>query len=230
MISMTFPPALQPSQVTLLGYGALLSESSSRLTFPHLTNFRHVRVKGMRRVFGHPHLFVIREGLADPLQTLKLASLSAEPASSDISFVVAAFDVTLDDAQRINFLQRELEYKIVTTPYYALLEDNAAGEGVICVASRDIDLAVDLEVPSSIQKVAGGVWHWPRNSGLLPANVYLRHCLLATRKVGGVAYDSFLQDTYLADRTTTLAAYLEEHGEEVMASLPPSHLATRYGG
>jgi hypothetical protein len=234
---MSFPPALQPSQVTLLGYGALLSESSSRLTFPHLTNFRHVRVKGMRRVFGHPHLFLIREGLVDPLKTLKLASLSAEPASSDISFVVAAFDVTLDDAQRINFLQREPEYKIVTTPYYALLEleDNnsdqpqpaAAGEGVICVASQDIDLV--MEVPYSLQKL-GGVWHWPRNSGLLPANVYLRHCLLATRKIGGVAYDSFLQDTYLADRTTTLAAYLEEHGEEVMASLPPSHLATRFGG
>lgn len=34
--TMKFPQALQPSRVTLLGYGALLSESSTRLTFPHL--------------------------------------------------------------------------------------------------------------------------------------------------------------------------------------------------
>lgn len=230
-----FPAALQPSQVTLLGYGALLSESSSRLTFPHLTKFRYVRVKGMRRVFAHPHLFLIREGIIDPSETFKLASLSAESARSDLSFVVAAFDVTLDDRQRTSFLQREPEYKIVTTPYYELNENNVesdhqqqpAGEGVICVASQDVDL--NMEVPSLLQSL-GGVWHWAQDSGLLPANVYLRHCLLATQKAGGIAYQSFLEDTYLADRTTTLAAYLEENGEEVMACLPPPHLAERFGG
>eukprot|EP00555_Chaetoceros_dichaeta_P002904 CAMPEP_0198251422 /NCGR_PEP_ID=MMETSP1447-20131203/2264_1 /TAXON_ID=420782 /ORGANISM="Chaetoceros dichaeta, Strain CCMP1751" /LENGTH=224 /DNA_ID=CAMNT_0043936437 /DNA_START=52 /DNA_END=726 /DNA_ORIENTATION=+ len=224
---MKFPPALQPSQVTLLGYGALLSEPSSRLTFPHLTNFRHVRVRGMRRVFGHPHLFLVGEGFADPSETLKLASLSAEPASNDISFVAAAFDVTLDDTQRTDFIRREPEYKIGTTEFYSL-EDNAelAGEeGVICLASRDVDL--DPKMNTSGME---SVWHWPHDSGLLPFNFYLRHCLLAVQSAGGVAYESFLQDTYLADRTTTLAAYLDEHGEEVMASRPPSHLASRYSG
>ena len=28
------------------------------------------------------------------------------------------------------------------------------------------------------------VWHWGRDSGLLPASVYLRHCLLAAEKAG----------------------------------------------
>lgn len=235
--AMAFPPALQPEQVTLLGYGALLSESSSRLTFPELKNFRHVRVKGWRRVFAHPHLFFVQENLLDPLQTLKLATLSAEPAPTTdaSSFVVAAFDVKLDEEQRRNFLKREPEYQIVTTPYYALGDEDHSeqeepiGEGVICVASQDVNLPDSLEVPASIQEL-GGVWHWSHDSGLLPAGMYLRHCLLAVQKVGGRAYESFLHDTYLADRRTTLASYLEEHGEEVMASHPPPYLATRFGG
>ena len=37
------PAALLPDRVTILGYGALLSEASSRLTFPTLSNFRLVR-------------------------------------------------------------------------------------------------------------------------------------------------------------------------------------------
>lgn len=34
-----------------------------------------------RRVFAHPHIFLITRGLVDPAQTLQLASLSAEPRS-----------------------------------------------------------------------------------------------------------------------------------------------------
>jgi hypothetical protein len=117
------PPALKEKSssqaVTLLGYGALLSESSSRLTFPDLTNFRHVRVKHHKRVFAHPHLFLIEEGLVDPMSSLHLATLSAEPSDDDSSsFVAAAFDVVLTDEQRFDFVKREPEYDIVSTPYY----------------------------------------------------------------------------------------------------------------
>ena len=63
--------------VTILGYGALLSEESARLTFPHLSNFRLVQLQGFRRVFSHPHLFLIAQDLVDPAVTLQIASLSA---------------------------------------------------------------------------------------------------------------------------------------------------------
>jgi len=228
--AMKFPPAFQPSNLTILGYGALLSESSSRLTFPHLTNFRHVRVKGFRRVFAHPHLFLLGENVVDYPDTLKIASLSAEPAPSDTSFVVAAFEVVMDDSQRRAFLRREPEYKIETTEFYALegegdRSDEAVGEGVICIASKDIDIDLTKK-PDSIRTV----WHWSSDSGILPLSMYLRHCLLAVEKVGGSAYESFLKDTYLADRRTTLAEYLDDHAEEVMNSFPPPHLAARFSG
>jgi hypothetical protein len=241
-----FPEALQTAaknqqMVTLLGYGALLSEASSRLTFPRLENFRHVRVKGLRRVFGHPHLFFLRENLLDPQTTLRLASLAAEPVDddddTDYSFVVAAFDVQLDDTQREQFIAREPEYKITSVPYYELLRDKdeeepaAAGMGVICIQSRDEDLPFDIP-PVLLER--GGVWHWTRDSGLLPSDVYLRHCLLAVQKNGNGSCNpaevSFLHDTYLADRTTTLAQYLETHSEEIMNSRPPPEWATRFGG
>uniref|UniRef100_A0A7S3PU73 Uncharacterized protein n=1 Tax=Chaetoceros debilis TaxID=122233 RepID=A0A7S3PU73_9STRA len=245
-----FPPALRNSQVTVLGYGALLSESSSRLTFPNLSNFRHVRIKGFRRVFAHPHVFLIGEELVHPDRTSHLASLSAERILGDkdedermktigsYSFVAAAFKVTLDDAQRMDFIRREPEYEIVSTPFFnldtKLDQDHPVGEGVICIASHDSSLDFDnfpmMSKVSDLCSSRGGIWHWPHDSGLLPADIYLRHCLLAVKKAGGDAYDSFLKDTYLADRITTLATYLKDHGDDVLSSRPPPHLSNRFGG
>mmetsp|Transcript_9220 Transcript_9220/g.19995 ORF Transcript_9220/g.19995 Transcript_9220/m.19995 type:complete len:184 (+) Transcript_9220:264-815(+) len=183
----------------------------------------------MRRVFAHPHLFLLGENIVDYPNTLNIASLSAEPAPPEVSFVAAAFDVVLEDSQREAFLRREPEYKIDTTPFYALDDNNdgseALGEGVVCLASKDLD--IDLtRMPDGMKTV----WDWPRDSGLLPFSMYLRHCLLAVEKAGGAAYESFLNDTYLADRKTTLAEYLDEFGEEIMNSLPPPHLVNRFSG
>ncbi|CAE7381071.1 unnamed protein product [Symbiodinium natans] len=265
-----FPAALQAGSATtttILAYGALLSEASSRLTFPHLTNFRYVRIRGYRRVFAQPHLFLLQQGLIGRPgdTTLRLASLSAEPCPKkpESSFVVAAFDVQLDDEQRAAFVQREASYDIVAVPYFPLEplrpvkvekekeeEEHPApdGMGVICLASAD-----DRQPPQVLAQLAkdhanlafpGTIWHWPHDSGLLPANIYLRHCLLAVEKAADasvdslvvegarVARDSFWHDTYLADRTTTLAEYLSDSTiyQEVMESRPPPHLATRFGG
>ena len=39
--------------MSIIGFGSLLSEKSSRFTFPHLENFRVARLRGFRRVFAH---------------------------------------------------------------------------------------------------------------------------------------------------------------------------------
>ena len=182
----------------------------------------------MRRVFAHPHLFLLGEDIVDYPNTLKIASLSAEPAPPDVSFVAAAFEVVLDDSQREAFLRREPEYKIDTAPFYAIDDEGgseALGEGVICLASKDSDIDLTKK-PASMESV----WGWSRDSGLLPFSLYLRHCLLAVEKVGGAAHKSFLKDTYLVDRQTTLAEYLHEQGEEVMSSRPPQYLRKRFSG
>ncbi|KAJ1632730.1 hypothetical protein T492DRAFT_986301 [Pavlovales sp. CCMP2436] len=36
----------------------------------------------------------------------------------------------------------------------------------------------------------GTIWHWPRDSGLVPAPLYLYHCVLAARNLGPAAAQS----------------------------------------
>ena len=81
-------------------------------------------------------------------------------------------------------------------------------------------------MPAGLQHV----WDWAPTSGLLPADVYLRHCLLAMRKIGGAAERSFLRDTTLVDRVTPLGDYVDRERERIMAAAPPASMATRFGG
>ena len=66
------------AKTTILGFGSLLSEQSSRLTFPDLENFRLVRVPNYRRLMQHPASIFFQRGIADP-QKKNWCSLSAEP-------------------------------------------------------------------------------------------------------------------------------------------------------
>jgi hypothetical protein len=96
-------PSLQcltAGPLTILAYGALLSERSAQLTFPKLRNFRLARVQGYRRVFAHPHFFLISQGIVDPTSSKRIASLSAERCDGSPGFVVGAFDVDMDDELR----------------------------------------------------------------------------------------------------------------------------------
>ena len=258
-----FPAALCGTgpTTTVLGYGALLSEESSRLTFPDLINFRLVRVKGYRRIFRHPHLFLLKQGVVDPTTTLEIASLSAEKVDDDessCSFIAAAFDIPsslFTNQQRQAFIDREPEYYITTVKYYDVNDDTIClgDNGVICLANEDS--AVPKEI-SDIAKTAASestlgdskfqntVWNWTEDSNLLPARIYLRHCLLSVQKAAAseypstssndinIAAESFLNDTYLIDRQTTLREYLNRPGvhDKIMNSRPPEHLVSRYSG
>ena len=89
------------------------------------------------------------------------------------------------------------------------------------------------------------IWGWSRDSGLRPCPAYLRHCVLASWNfggggrendrwsdidgAGGVCYDSFLDETYLVDRETTVREYLTKY-PGIMKAEPPEELRERYGG
>lgn len=83
--------AMKGSLMTVIGFGSLLSETSSRTTFPHLTNFRLGRVEGWRRVFRHPAAIFFERGIALP-ETKEISSLSVEPHEG-AGFVCSLFDV-----------------------------------------------------------------------------------------------------------------------------------------
>jgi len=214
---------------TILGFGSLLSEQSSRLTFPELANFRLVRVSDHRRVFAHAAAIFFERGIANP-ETKEFASLSAEPCEG-AGFVACAFDVELDETNWRAFEDREEEFALATVPYVGL-DGSGAGEGVLCTRGSD-DAYVARWGRELFEKKylahVPTIWDWAPNSGLRPCACYLRHCVLAVTKAGPAALDSFLDETYLVDRTTPLRTYLDAN-PAVMTTLPPESLVGRYSG
>jgi hypothetical protein len=68
----------------IIGFGSLLSSASASSTCPGVTNFRLGRVRGWRRVFGHPAHIFFQRGIARPA-TKEIASLCAEPSDDPTS-------------------------------------------------------------------------------------------------------------------------------------------------
>lgn len=66
-------------------------------------------------------------------------------------------------------------------------------------------------------------WRQPSSGAPL-----IRNVVCGTTQ-GGLAYESFLKETFLADRTTTIEQHLLEY-PEVMTTLPPPSVANRYTG
>lgn len=215
--------------ITILGLGSLLSGRSSRVTFSALGNFRLGRVKNYRRVFAHSPAIFVEKGIT---RGLEMSSLSAEPCEGG-SFVCSVFEVA-DGGQGMDaFREREEEFELRMVPFETL-EGSPAGMGMLCVSSTDEAYvrawgAERFEMMYSSRGVHT-IWSWSHDSGLLPCGPYLRHCVLAAQRLGPEAEASFLDETFLVDRQTTVRQYLAGAGSKVMATLPPPELAERYGG
>lgn len=255
---------LHGTQLTLIGFGSLLSETSSRTTFPHLTNFRLGRVTGYRRLFRHPAAIFFERGIAHR-DTLEFSSLSVEhvPVSSssddegeelkEHGFVCSLFDVPEFNVH--DYVSREEEFAFVMADYLELGVGEAGGngngnrnghgkkkeqgqgqgqgKGLMCVATTDshVEERWGEGYIDKKYRIHGldNIWdEWPER-GILPCPIYLRHCVLAAQKQGEEAHRSFLQETYLSDRKTTIEEYLAMR-PDIMLMEPPPSVIGRYSG
>ena len=230
--------------ITILGFGSLLSERSSRMTFPDLANFRLARVPNYRRVFGHPTSIFFQRGIAD-LETKQMSSLSAEFSENNKGFVASVFEIPNDDnvmkdgVPSLAFLEREEEFDFLLVPYEELDGGDSVhgGEqskkGILCARSTDatyLDRWDQARFDDHFTRYGiDSIWNWTPDSGLRPCAVYLRHCYLAAKNAGNVCLDSFLDETFLVDRTTTIRQYLEKY-PDVLQCKPPADLEERYSG
>lgn len=218
------------TQLTIIGFGSLLSEKSARSTFPELTDFRLARVHGYRRFFRHPAGIFFERGIV-PEGTSEFSSLSVEPAEGQ-SIVVAVFKVA--GLEHDALAKREEEYDLVTTPYKQL-DDGWEGEGLMCLPLKnDKEGFVQRWGAERFEHSYGQwglqtIWGFGPDSGILPCPVYLRHCVLAAAKAGKEASDSFLDASFLADRKTSIREYLEQR-PDIMQTQPPESLINRYNG
>ena len=252
--------------ITILGLGSLLSERSARTTFPHLRNFRCVRIRGFRRVFAHsPSIFVARK-IAN-METLELSSLSAEPCEGS-SFIMTAFEVDDNGSGMDAFREREEEFKLSMVPctcahkdgdfvaHMSRLSDRSLR--LCCVSAVNTDEALDGKPdPTSelgmlceastddayvqqwgqqrfddeyTKRGLSTIWGWRQDSGLRPCGAYLRHCVLAAQRLGETAHQSFLDETFMVDRKTTIRSYLEAHPEVMDLHIEDPALRERYSG
>ena len=222
---------------TIIGFGSLMSETSARTTFPNLIHFRLARVTGYRRIFRHPASIFFERGIAN-LATLEMSSLCAEPAAAlqdtDIGFDVVVFDLLNPTTKEMNdFEKREEEFNIIQCPF--IDEYNTTGSGLLCTAGSDKAFqkkwGMKLFNTKYVKHGLDTIWNWSSTSGILPCAVYLRHCILATEKehFPKRLKDSFLDETYLADRKTTIREYIKNN-PQIMNSKPPPSLVGRYSG
>ena len=216
-------------RATVAGFGSLLSERSARFTFPELENFREGRVRGWRRGFAHTTPVFLQRGIAN-LETREMGSLSCE-AAVGAEIVVCLFDVNLDEAFVNAWVEREHEYQFVAAPVFTLGGQPLPEPALLCTAWTDEGYMRErCTGPDEFWERYGQygvdrVWR----DDVLPCRAYLRHCVLAARNLSPEAHASFLDQTFLADRRTTIREHLARD-PTIMQELPPESLAVRYGG
>jgi len=222
---------------TIVGFGSLLSKRSALTTTPSLRNYQYVKVNNFQRIFRHPAAVFFERGefpgIAKP-ETKEISSLSTLPSQGH-SFVACAYQIPKDEWEPLR--EREEEFSFVNAEFTQLEEGAPEFEGgnvgFMCTASTDEALQ-NTSLWPRYQKYLEcygetKVWSWSEESGILPCPVYTRHCVLAARNAPDYVTDSFLDDTFLADKTTPLRAYLEAT-PELMDTEPPAEFRERYSG
>jgi len=218
-------------KVLIAGFGSLLSERSSRHTFPELEDFRGGRVRGWRRVFAHVAPVFMERGIAD-MATGEVSSLSCEEHRWDSELVVSLFRVPCSPEAMDAFVEREHEFRFAAVPAFELCGKRRVDQpAILCTRWSDDEYRRERcagEEEFHRRYGRHGVDRVWRDD-ILPCRVYLRHCVLAARSLGPEAHRSFLDSTFLGDRSTTIRQYLAAD-PGIMDELPPPSLANRYCG
>lgn len=215
--------------VSVCGFGSLLSERSARSTFPDLINFRIAKLNGFRRVFAHAAPIFFERGIAKP-ETKEISSLSVEPCESE-TLVVTTFEIQRSEIP--SFIEREHEFRFLAVTPETLNGLFYTTPSVLCARYSDEEYFLNRCKGSEdifFQRYGryGITKIWMCD--ILPCRAYLRHCVLAAKNLSDVAYDNFLDHTFLGDRITTIREYLANSGSGIMEEEPPEDLKHRYGG
>ena len=246
------------NRVTIAGFGSLLSPTSAVHTFPDLSNFRVGRLATAggggdgacwRRVFAHTTAIFHARGVARPA-TREVASLSVEPAPrGSPPLAVSLFEVEATPAATAALVDREHEFRLLALPVVdwdggvgaaaaAAAAAPAPRLAVVCAAWTDAAYRAARCPPGEWERRYRGTYPdgtpfnltrvWD-DAHVLPCRAYLRHCVLAARRLGPAAEACLLDNTLLADRVTVLRAWLAAN-PGIIEEEPPAELVGRYSG
>ncbi|KAL6519800.1 hypothetical protein OROMI_032694 [Orobanche minor] len=216
--------------VSICGFGSLLSEKSARNMFPDLINFGLAKLSGFRGVFAHVSPIFFDLGIAKP-ETKEISRLSLEPCEGEESLVVTTFQILRSEIQ--SFIQREHEFRFLAVTLETLNGLFYTTQAVVCASYTDEEYFLYRCRGSKEMFFQGFGRHGINKIWLddvLPCRVYLRHCVLAAENLHEIAYNNFLDHTYLGDRKTTIREYLSTNGSGIMEEETPEQLKYIYGG
>ncbi|KAL6188542.1 hypothetical protein ACLB2K_039934 [Fragaria x ananassa] len=215
--------------IYICGFGSLLSVRSARSTFPELINFRVARLNGFRRVFGHMAPIFFERGIAKP-ETKEISSLSVEPCEGE-SLIVTVFEIQKSEIPA--FIKREPEFRFLAVVPETLDGNPFDRRAVLCARYSDEEFfRVRCKGSKEMYYELFGRYNIDKiwRDDILPCRTYLRHCVLAAKNLNDIAYNNFLDHTFLGDRKTTIREYLATTGSGIMEEEPPESLKIRYGG
>ncbi|KAI3469336.1 hypothetical protein Pfo_025999 [Paulownia fortunei] len=215
--------------VSICGFGSLLSERSARSRFPNLIDFRLAKLSGFRRVFAHVAPIFFELGIAKP-DTKEISRLSVEPCEGE-SLVVTTFQILRSEI--LSFIEREHEFRFLAVTLETLNGLFYTTPAVLCACYSDEEYFQHRCKGSKdifFQRYGRYGIHKIWLDDILPCRVYLRHCVLAAENLHDIAYNDFLDQTFLGDRKTTIREYLATTGSGIMEEEPPEQLKHRYGG
>ena len=127
------------------------------------------------------------------------------------------------------YREREEEFDIQSVPYVDGSDGSVDGgnadvsfkskTGILCVKWTDEEYVAYWGQERFEEKYTSAgiptIWGWTKDSGLRPCRPYFRLCLNAAKGMGEQCYNSFLDETFLVDRTTTVRKYLEQYPEVI---------------
>ncbi|KAE8681168.1 putative protein phosphatase 2C 73-like [Hibiscus syriacus] len=213
-----FEKLLSPSgQISICGFGSLVSERSARSTFPSLLNFRVAKLKGFRRVFAHVAPIFFDRGIpSQKLRELEFRFLAVLPETLDGEPFANPAVLCGRYSDEEFFQIRCKGSKDIYFQQYGRCNIEKIWQDDILQCHVYLRHCLIFSVCISCRAV--------------PCSAYLQHCVLAAKNLGDIAYNNFLDHTFLGDRTTTMRTYSTTTGSGIMEEQPPESLKSRYGG
>ena len=189
-----------------------MSEVSAKSTSPNARNFTYCTVKNFRRVFRHPSHFAMRRQKdmgPDAAEVwahfgaTEIAGLSCEPCDG-CSFSACRFEVPAAEFPAL--AEREEMYDLVVAE--AELPSGDVCSGFVCCAMTSDEPLRERMGEAAFQTKYGQhfngnplpgpprVWEW--EGPILPARLYLRHCVLAIRNQAGESAAEELRELFIS--------------------------------
>lgn len=198
-----------------VGYGSLVSLASAQRSAPSLTDFGLYSLKGYKRVFGKVNPHCIFDGRANSFEK-NISSCFVVPCETNKdtqAMVVCSFQLTNHDEWKAIQI-RECDYYMDNVDILSL--DGKTSEKATVFCGYDNDNHMLRQTQKSFDDIYNDLHpdflklypHPIYRDDVLPSIPYLRLCMKAYFDAGFI--DNFVETSFLADRKTPLAHYLND--------------------